>query len=501
MSSTTPAPSPAHKEHGRSDLNNGSPPQRITGTAAEQGHTYDSGPHSSTYIPFKLSQLNVAKNISPLETSASQRTTSTPFGSSSHNYSSAALTEDMVVHIPGRGNIVAGTTDRRWASTSPATHTNAAKGQHRYGKFVKENLPYRSYRCLNLPERRNPKEPPVEGDPSTYYGTMDYLDSATTYWCDQKGLSYEKAAEIIGRITYEGLRRRHLKALATQFEKYGLKDDGDIPDPKHWVMNRGKRHVIKNSGPQVDADQDDHRTNMSSSVATLPIALKDLVQYTSESTEMMPGQTVPIFVREAPFRQLEMTAIVVCRDLFNMKFWQIQKLMEKSYDFPLSAKEVECCYHATRPAAYGSKYHGYSNVNRNLDQNLLKEKEEIWAAAKALMAISRHGIDEPQSQPVYHQQRPAVKITQSKMNRDTLVLVEPIAERAAASTSFKQPVGFDSTAANSNSHRENAHKVAVQDKNERVAGRENAGMDTKSGNSNVLAAADRDVEYITIDSD
>lgn len=488
MPSTAHGPSSGRSEDDRGDIDRCSSPQRVTRTAAEQNSASKQEAHRLTNIASTMSNLDVADNVFPFKTSADQEVNSTSFDSDLRKSPSAILTEDTIIHVPGRGDVVAGSSDRYWASSSSPVgrdaSANATIGKPSAGdiahsrskrqkgpadtrhKRVRVNggtiesttdaessrtkidlvedqrgdknlghgdLPYRSYRCLNLPERFNPQEPPVQGDPSTYYGTMTYDQSIITYWCDQRGFSYKKTMEIVDNSTnHETLRQSHVKALREQYEKYGLKENDDIPEPTHRAMHRGKKRAGRKSGPKTAVnDQSDPRINVFPAIGSLS---PTMVQYITGPTQKGAEKALPIYVSEAPFRQLESTAIVICKDLFNMEFSEIRKLMETSYNFSMSATEVESYYHAARPVTYGSRYHGYSSVDGRLDPELLSEKNEIRAAAEALMALSRHGMADAQSQQGNRQQQPPVKIWQTMKDGKARVVVEPVVERTATST-------------------------------------------------------------------
>lgn len=286
---------------------------------------------------------------------------------------------------------------------------------------IDELLPYRSIKTIAVPPRPNSEQEPVKDDPSTYYGDMDYVDSMMTYWLDEVGYGYQKTAELctdkIKKYTYEGVRKRHIAALQTHYRKYGLKPLADIPSPiNEKAKNRGKPRALKKAVDKYVAESQG-RTGTSK---TSTIDSSD-VQWTSGLHSS--NEALPIYVREAPFRQIEATAIVVCRDLFKMEFSQIRDLMDKSYGFTESEKTIENYYQAARPSAWGSRYHGYTNIDKNLDQETLAEKKDSEAAFKASMPLAQDVADDANQS--ISQRRPPIKISQINKGDGVQLFVAP----------------------------------------------------------------------------
>lgn len=231
-------------------------------------------------------------------------------------------------------------------------------------------MPYRSYRVIKLPERSNQHKKksnermPQKDDPSTWYGTMPYKDSMITFWCDEMRLSYEKTQSNIKvegvfpeGLTMEQIRKRHLAALEKQLKIYGFKDAKDIPVPTEVELRRGRPHQCKSSG---EATQGSNRDARGSARPTLNVAQ-------------------PEFVRDAPFRQLEMTSIVVFKDLLGMSFEQIRSTMNKNFDWVLERNQIVQYYNFARPSAYGSKS-GNFNIDDCPDQEEVQENPHAQEA-------------------------------------------------------------------------------------------------------------------------
>lgn len=221
---------------------------------------------------------------------------------------------------------------------------------------VNQALPYRSIKTIKVPKRSNQDNKgtdvdrqPQEKDPTTWYGTLQYRDSLIMYFCDEVGMSYNKTrneAAILqtfpgGEVSSEWIRKRHLRSLYEQFKQYGLKDKADIPVPTAAESRRGIPRAPNKVKSQAGVDE-----TVSSLIATAQV-----------SAQPSEKQIEPRFVREAPARQLEMTAIVVWKDLYDFSFEKIRSMLKVDFEWIITPEQVENFYHVARPSAYGSKGH------------------------------------------------------------------------------------------------------------------------------------------------
>ena len=444
--------------------------QRTTAMESDQARTPAEFPESrTTGVPSTLRSLGTTDNAPSINTSPNQQSTE------DHSLYRSGLEANNTIQAPDRDGVLAGSagsrahrssakdfsdsddddsgndatkhtkrslqaspscdnqvTTPRKRQKAPAT-TTPRKRQKVLQEEVDEHdnegdgdtpidelIPYRSIKTIAVPERSNPESEPVEGDPKTYYGDMNYVDSMMTYWLDEVGYGYQKTAELctekIKRYTYEGVRKRHIATLQVHLRKYGRKDSADTPPPiNEKVKNRGKPRALKKTTTKSAVD---NRVDTGTG-RTQTIGNAD-TQWTSGSTSA--DTNLPIYIREAPFRQIEATAIVVCKDLFGMEFSQIRDLMEKAYQFPKN-ENIENYYHAARPSAWGSKYHDYTNIEDNLDEHALSEKKNSEAAIKASMALSQDEAGD--SHQTSSQRRPPVKISLVQKSDDVQLLVAP----------------------------------------------------------------------------
>ncbi|KAF1966791.1 hypothetical protein BU23DRAFT_312062 [Bimuria novae-zelandiae CBS 107.79] len=284
--------------------------------------------------------------------------------------------------------------------------------------FLKRHLPYVSFKTIPIPARSNehldkPLDTPQRDDPTTWYAEASFEDSMILYWCDECELSYAYTSGLFTKAfrpyTYEIVRQHHIKVLLRQFSKYYKKAPADIPPAPKNIMARGDERAAPIPKPKKGTTTGEADAN--SSQTGTGGGMEDL----------------PIYVREASFRQLEIAAIVVCKDLFKMEFPQIRDLMESAYDFPLNLEKTEEYYQSARPLVYGSKYHGHSSITDALNEEYQQDIKIVAAAAKALMAISQ---DDAGGVQQVNQQRSTVKVSHVGQGK---VLVAS-AEREATGT-------------------------------------------------------------------
>ncbi|KAJ4348232.1 uncharacterized protein N0V89_009604 [Didymosphaeria variabile] len=270
-------------------------------------------------------------------------------------------------------------------------------------------LPYRSFKPIKLPKRSNQdasklydRQPKAEA-PSTWYGTMSYEDSIITFLCDEEGLSYQDTVKRFKKVFPNGLsvemiRKRHIAALDKQLQEYGLKDPEDVPVATEAEERRGKKRGAKKEKASSNTNANNNQINQAvqgkgqaSSAPTTAETAQGTIEAAQGPARLSLDGAQPRFVRDAPFRQLEMTAIVVCRDLFGMEFPEIRDLLNIRFRWSLSPSKIIQYYHFARPAAYGSLEFGYRNIEDFPEQGELDEKKRIEAVANILVGLSRGG--------------------------------------------------------------------------------------------------------------
>jgi hypothetical protein len=256
------------------------------------------------------------------------------------------------------------------------------------GEQLDKLVPYRSIKTIKVPKRSNadklkPSErQPQKGDKTTWYGTMTYEDSMLTFFCDEERLSYTKTSKEEAfknlsskPICNEWVRRRHVAALLQQAQTYGAKDEQDIPTPTAAEARRGKKR-----GPGKGKEKASSSTDAKG---------KGAASNTPAETDTAQGSTQPRFVREAPIRRLEMTAIVVFKDLYAMSFEKIQDILEKDHNWKVDLEQIEQYYNYARPAAYGSKPSGHRGNEGVTDQEQTLENKSAEAAAGILVGLAQ----------------------------------------------------------------------------------------------------------------
>ncbi|KAF9731250.1 hypothetical protein PMIN06_005001 [Paraphaeosphaeria minitans] len=246
---------------------------------------------------------------------------------------------------------------------------------------VNENLPYRSIKTINIPKRSNQDKDtdaerrPQENDLTTWYGSMLYRESLITYFCDEVGLSYQKTANEAtvlqcfpdGKVSSEWIRNRHLLSLDEQYNQYGLKNEADIPRPTAAEARRGLARLTK----------------ASSSIAAKNSTRVGQNKDAQGSAQLRTKNAEPRFVREAPARQLEMTQIVVWKDLYKCSFDQIRSFCKDDFDWVISSGQVAHFYHLVRPSAYGIKRY------RNIQDSADREEVTNGQGTEVTLGISR----------------------------------------------------------------------------------------------------------------
>lgn len=252
---------------------------------------------------------------------------------------------------------------------------------------VNAALPYRSIKTINIPKRSNQDKStdaerrPQEDDSTTWYGTMSYRESLITYFCDEVGMSYEKTRSedtVLQcfpdrKVSTEWVRQCHQNALNEQFVDFGLKDEADIPLPTAAESRRGQPRVMKEKALSSTAAKNNNQAGQNKAV--------------QESARPGIKNGEPRFVREAPARQLEMTSIVVFKDLYDLSFDKIRKLLREDFDWVISSDQVEHFYYLARPSAYGSK--GHRNRQDFPDLEEMSRNESFEAAAGIPVGMSR----------------------------------------------------------------------------------------------------------------
>ncbi|KAF2444069.1 hypothetical protein P171DRAFT_521464 [Karstenula rhodostoma CBS 690.94] len=258
-------------------------------------------------------------------------------------------------------------------------------------------LPYRSIKTIDIPKRSNQDKAtdaerrPQKDDPTTWYGTMSYRESLITYFCDEVGMSYEKTRNegavkecFEDGISTEWIRKCHVAALLKQLNAYDLKDPADTPIPTAAEARRGKKRAAnkgKEKASSSTAAKNSTRAGQSK-------AAQGSIEAAQGSAQLSVKNVEPRFVREAPARQLEMTAIVVFKDLYKMSFDKIRDMLREDFDWVIDSDQVEHFYHLVRPSAYGSK--GYRNAQDSLaPENVAENKLVETAAAGILVGISQ----------------------------------------------------------------------------------------------------------------
>ncbi|KAL5379895.1 hypothetical protein DPSP01_008177 [Paraphaeosphaeria sporulosa] len=256
---------------------------------------------------------------------------------------------------------------------------------------VNDNLPYRSIKTINIPKRSyqdrgtNVEKRPQEDDPTTWYGTMPYRESLITYVCDEMGLSYQRTANEAtvlqcfpeGKVSSEWIRKCHLLSLDEQYNQYGLKNETEIPRPTAAEARRGLPRAPRVSSGTAAKNSSQTGRNK---------AAQGFARPSFKNSE-------PRFVREAPSRQLEMTQIVVWRDLYKCSFDQIRGFCKDDFDWVISSDQVEHFYYLVRPSAYGSTGGRIAEDSTKQKDVEIDESVEAAAAAAGILAGSFRSND------------------------------------------------------------------------------------------------------------
>lgn len=243
-------------------------------------------------------------------------------------------------HLIGSGRIPSALTKR---SVTPPSD-NAAKRQKDESDSTHldiSDLKYRTMKVINMPPRQDltPGQEPPEPSPNNlpYGDDIDYPTSMLLYWLDEIGSTYTETARRF-RLKFpsetgndDTVRKRHQSALIKLANKYGLKQEDEIPsvlDKK--VLRRGQQAGRK-------------YTKIGGKVVYGATAHPDLA-----------GTIRPTARNAAPSasRGFLKACICVWKDTSNVSFQGIRDRLADEYQWHLGVNTVQKLYYAERMRVY-----------------------------------------------------------------------------------------------------------------------------------------------------